>query len=86
MAPPALAFVSICGAGLTLVFIPAACVGMGTYQLTGIFDAFLEETIVWLSRVGLMNTLMRLYQNTNGQPLLDHTRYTGGNSTAALYS
>ena len=52
------------------VLIPTACIGTGSYQPEIIFYALLEEIIGWLARVGPKNSLVRLYHQNHGQPLV----------------
>jgi len=52
------------------ILIPATCVGTGIFQPNLVFYALLEEIIGWLARVGPKNTLVRLYHQNHGQPLI----------------
>jgi hypothetical protein len=51
------------------VLVPTVCVGTGYFQPNQIFYSLIEEIIGWLAGVGPKNTLIRLYNNNNGQPL-----------------
>lgn len=52
------------------VLVPTATIGTGLFQPTHVFYSLLEEIIGWMAGAGSKHTLVRLYQQNQGGPLV----------------
>ena len=52
------------------VLVPTACVGTGRLQPLDVFYSLVEEIIGWLAQVGTKSTLVRVYVQNQGRPLV----------------
>ena len=58
------------GVAAVPVLVPTACAGTGCLQPHDIFYALLEEIIGWLAQVGSKHSLVRVYVQNQGRPLV----------------